>query len=128
MIVNEVALALALVALVGIWLLALVDVVTRRDLPVTHKVLLVVVLVLLVPVAVIYVLGRPITGVRRTRHLPDDWRSELVGRLEADGGDPEEDAELSERVRRSVVPSSRSARRRDNRTGERARARTRRFP
>jgi hypothetical protein len=106
-IVNEVALALALVALVGIWLLAIIDVLTRRDLPVTHKVLLVVVLVLLVPVAVIYVLGRPITGVRRTRHLPDDWRSELVARLEDDGQDPVDDAELSERVRRSVVPSSR---------------------
>ena len=107
MIANEVALALALVALVGIWLLAILDVLTRRDLPVTHKVLLVVVLVLLVPVAVIYVLGRPITGVRRTRHLPDDWRSALVARLEGDGDDPREDAEISERVQRAVVRASR---------------------
>jgi hypothetical protein len=106
-VVTDVVLSLAVLALVGIWLLALVDVVGRRDLPVTHKVLLVVVLVLLVPVAVIYVLGRPITGVRRTRHLPDDWRSELVARLQDGGDDPREDAELSQRVHRSVHPTSR---------------------
>jgi hypothetical protein len=104
---TDVLLLLALVALVGIWLLALVDVVTRRDLPVTHKVLLVVVLALLVPVSVIYVLGRPITGVRRTRRLPDDWRSELVARLEGDGEEARENAELVARVQRSVHPTSR---------------------
>jgi hypothetical protein len=114
---------LALLSLLGIWVLALVDVLTRRDLPEAHKALLSVAIVVLVPVSVLYVLGRPVSAVRRARQLPDDWRNGLVSRIEGErngdgrgngghGGVEQarvSDLELAERVRRSSMEPVRSA-------------------
>lgn len=115
------ALALSLLAVVVVWLIAVWDLLRRRDLPVTHKLLMLVVLVVLAPLAIVYVLGRPTGAVRRSRRTAADWRSGLVRRLEElqlpdeagqDGpGSCRADQELLGRIESALTaarPSSRS--------------------
>lgn len=73
---------LSVLCLLGVWITAVVDVLTRHDLSPANKTLMLAVLVLLSPVTIVYVLGRPVSAVRFSRHVPRDWRSDLVDRLE----------------------------------------------
>ena len=74
--------------IVAVWAFAVYDLVRRGDIPVVRKVVLGALVVVVVPVALLYLLSRPTSLVRHRERAADDWREDLVDRLEARPGDP----------------------------------------
>ena len=72
------------VPLVIVWVLAMLDVVTRPDLRPTRKVVVLAALLAVFPLTLLYLLARPTSLVRDTEANDDDWRFGLVARLDGD--------------------------------------------
>jgi len=72
----------------AVWAFALFDIVRRPDLRVVRKVVYAVVIVLVLPMTLLYLLARPTSIVRHRTRERDDWRDELLARLESRPGDP----------------------------------------
>lgn len=74
--------------ILAVWGFALYDIVRRPDLKVVRKVVYSVVVVLVFPLTLLYLLSRPTSIVRHHDRARDDWREDLVDRLDARPGDP----------------------------------------
>ncbi|MHB1139017.1 MAG: hypothetical protein ACYC2O_08670 [Microthrixaceae bacterium] len=74
--------------ILAVWAFALVDIVRRPDLKVVRKVVYSLVVVLVFPVTLLYLLSRPTSIVRHRDRTREDWRDELLDRLDARPGDP----------------------------------------
>jgi hypothetical protein len=68
---------------VAVWLIALVDVLRRRDMHHRRRIATAVVITLVFPLTLLYLLGRPPSSVRHGPETADDPRAPLVRRLES---------------------------------------------
>ena len=98
------------VPILVVWVFALYDIVRRRDLPVIRKVAYAAIVVLVLPATLLYLLSRPTSIVRHRDRSNDDWREQLVARLDARPGGPpvvgrRQEELLVERVRQLQAPS-----------------------
>jgi len=76
------------VPIFAVWAFALLDIVRRPDLRALRKVVYGAIVVLVFPATLLYLLARPTSIVRHRTHDREDWRDELVDRLEARPGGP----------------------------------------
>lgn len=95
--------------IVVVWVFALYDIVRRSDLPVIRKVAYAAIVVLVLPATLLYLLSRPTSIVRHRDRSDDDWREQLVARLDARPGGPpvvgrRQEELLVERVRQLQAP------------------------
>jgi hypothetical protein len=67
---------------------ALVDILRRRDLGLLRKAVYVALVVFVLPATLLYLLSRPTSIVRHRERPVDDWRDELLARLEQRPGGP----------------------------------------
>ena len=72
----------------AVWAFALFDIVRRPDLRLVRKVVYAAVVVLVFPSTLLYLLARPTSIVRHRGREREDWRDELLARLELRPGDP----------------------------------------
>ena len=86
--VRDVVGVLVFLPAIAVWLIAMVDVLTRKDIGRRRRILTVALVALVFPLALLYLLGRPPSSVRRGPETADDPRLGLVVRLEdgASGG------------------------------------------
>lgn len=83
------ALAVLLVLpLLVVIVFALVDIVRRPDLGGVRKVVYAALVVLVLPATLLYLLSRPTSIVRHRERERDDWRDDLLARLEQRPGGP----------------------------------------
>ncbi len=66
----------------GVWLIAMADVFTRKDIGRRRRVVTAVLIALVFPLALLYLLGRPPSSVRRGPESVGDPRTPLIRRLE----------------------------------------------
>lgn len=85
---------------VAVWLIAMADVLTRKDISRRRRIVTAVLIGLIFPLTLLYLLGRPPSSVRRGPETTGDTRTPLVRRLETGsaGADGSSDAEYSEWV------------------------------
>ncbi len=67
---------------------ALVDILRRRDLRPVRKAVYAALVVFVLPATLLYLLSRPTSIVRHRERARDDWRDELLARLEQRPGGP----------------------------------------
>ena len=85
----QVALGLVLAApLLAVIGFALFDIVRRRDLGAVRTAVYAALVVFVLPATLLYLLSRPTSVVRHRERERDDWRDELLDRLEQRPGDP----------------------------------------
>ena len=86
---REALAALLVLPLLVVVVFALVDIVRRRDLGLVRKAVYVALVVFVLPATLLYLLSRPTSIVRHRERPSDDWREELLDRLEQlPGGRP----------------------------------------
>jgi hypothetical protein len=86
--VREVLAVLLVLPLLVVIVFALVDIVRRRDLGLLRKAVYVALVVFVLPATLLYLLSRPTSIVRHRERPVDDWRDELLARLEQRPGGP----------------------------------------
>jgi hypothetical protein len=86
--VREVLTLLLVLPLLVVIGFALVDIVRRRDLGAVRKAVYAALVVLVLPATLLYLLSRPTSIVRHRERPTDDWRDELLDRLEQRPGGP----------------------------------------
>lgn len=86
--VREVLAVLLVLPLVVVIVFALIDIVRRRDLGLVRKAVYVALVVFVLPATLLYLLSRPTSVVRHRERPVDDWRDELLTRLEQRPGGP----------------------------------------
>lgn len=79
---------LLVLPLLAVIVFALVDIVRRRDLRPLRKAVYVALVVFVLPATLLYLLSRPTSIVRHRERVRDDWRDELLARLEQRPGGP----------------------------------------
>ncbi len=87
---------------IAVWVIAMADVFTRKDIGGGRRVFTAVVIGVIFPLTLLYLLARPPSTVRRGPESASDPRRELVRRLET--GEPSSrDAEWEQWVRQAVA-------------------------
>ena len=87
---------------IAVWVIAMVDVLTRKDIGRGRRVITAVLVALIFPLTLLYLLARPPSTVRRGPESASDPRRELVRRLET-GEHSSRDAEWEQWVRQAVA-------------------------
>ncbi len=75
--------ALVFLPVLAVWVLALHDVLTRRDIPTSRRVGIALALLLVFPLTILYVLARPPSTVRTGPATAGDPRTALVNLLDS---------------------------------------------
>ena len=85
---RPVMIVLSGLPLLVVIVLALSDIVRRRDLGPVRKVVYLALVVIVLPATLFYLLSRPTSIVRHRERPRDDWRTGLLDRLEQRPGGP----------------------------------------
>lgn len=110
--VRDVVGILVFLPAMAVWLIAMADVLTRKDISRRRRVVTALLIGLLFPLTLLYLLGRPPSSVRRGPETAGDPRTPLVRRLEtgsagADGRSDEDYRRFIEQALEGNAPSTR---------------------
>ncbi len=81
--VRDVIGVLVFLPAVAVWLMAMFDVLGRKDIRRRRRIVTAVVIAVLFPLALVYLLGRPPSSVRRGPSTAGDPRTPLLSRIES---------------------------------------------